>query len=58
MYASNFIHKKGHFFMNFDGMILTFYTWICVVHRVHQGKCLKTLHYKFGYKTCFYQFLL
>ena len=35
-YASNFIHNKGHIFMNFDGMILTFYKWICVVHCVHQ----------------------
>ena len=33
------------FYMNFDVMILTFYTWICVVHCVHQDKCLKTLHY-------------
>ena len=52
IYASNFIHKKVHIFMNFDGMILlTFYMWICVVHCAHQDKCLKTLHYKFGYKT-------
>ena len=50
-YALNFIHNKGHIFMNFDGMILTFYTWICVVRCVHQDKCLKTLHYKFGHKT-------
>ena len=33
------------FYMNFDGTILSFYTWICVVHCVHQDKCLKTLHY-------------
>ena len=33
------------FYMNFDGMILTFYKWTCVVHCVHQDKCLKTLHY-------------
>ena len=40
MYASNFIQNKVHifivicmkFYMNFDGMILTFYTWICVVY--------------------------
>ena len=37
--------------MNFDGMILTFYTWICVVHCVDQDECLKTLHSKFGHKT-------
>ena len=55
-YASNFIHNKGHIFMNFDGMILTFYTWICVVHCVHQGKCLKTLHFKFGYNYDFINF--
>ena len=24
--------------MNFDGMILTFYIWICVVHCVHQAR--------------------
>ena len=52
LYVSNFIHNKGHIFMNFDGMILTFYTWTCVVHCVHQDKCLTTLHYKFGHKTC------
>ena len=53
IYASNFIQNKVHiviviymkFYMNFDGMILTFYTWICVVHCVHKDKCLKTLHY-------------
>ena len=40
MYASNFIQNKVHifivicmkFYMNFDGMILTFYTWIHVVY--------------------------
>ena len=43
MYASNFIQNKVHivivicmkFYMNFDDMILTFYTWICVVRCVH-----------------------
>ena len=49
IYASNFIQNKVHivilicmkFYMNFDGMILTFYTWICVVLCVHQDKLLE-----------------
>ena len=55
MHQTLSIINKGHIFMNFDGMILTFYIWICVVHCVHRDKCLKTLHYKFGR---FYQFIL
>ena len=46
MYQTLSIINKGHIFMNFDGMILTFYIWICVVHCVHQDKCLKTLQWR------------
>ena len=59
IYASNFIQNKVHivvviclkFYMNFDGMIPTFYTWICVVHCVHQDKCLKTLYLLLEHKN-------
>ena len=31
MHQTLSIINKGHIFMNFDGMILTFYIWICVL---------------------------
>ena len=42
-YASNFIPNKGHIFMNFDGMILKFYTWprICAPGQVLEVSSLQ-----------------
>ena len=44
MHQTLSIINKGHIFMNFVGMILTFYIWICVVHLYcvhHVGQVLE-----------------
>ena len=57
MDESNFSQNKAHifivicmnFYMNFDGMILTFYTWhgsVWYIVGIYQDKCLETIHYR------------